>query len=303
MTENLNLLILPAGELTPNPRNPRGPVTAEDAGMDELIASVREKGVLQPPVITSDRTIVIGHRRHRAAEICGVSLPCLIKDYDVIEQQEIMLIENLQRQDLDPLREGQAYARLVAAGLNYNDIARRVGMPHIRVSQRLDITRLPPDIGKLFATLDLPVSAASVLVKIEDEDALRRIVGMVVSRRLAVPAIEKLVKETLRPKKPIRNYRPSRHPGRPRGIVRDDLVAALTPRASESVSLGDLVRELDYVCCACGMNATEESRATLCSACPLAAFLNRFVQIPLPDGAHPLDLMAKTAKTASEKAA
>jgi ParB family chromosome partitioning protein len=298
-TADSNLLYLPASDLTRNPLNPRGPVEATDPGIDELIASVRNKGVLQPIVVTSDRIIVIGHRRHKAAEICGTLLPCLIKDYDVVEQQEIMLIENLQRQDLDPLREGQAYARLVEAGLNYQEIARRVGKPHTRVSERLDITRLPPDIGRLFATLDLPVSAARHLVKIEDEDALRRIVGMVISRRLAVPAIERLVKDTLRPAKTRPNASRHKHVERPRGIVRDDLVTALNARADESVSLGDLVRELDYVCCACGMNATEQSRATLCSACPLAAFLNRFAQIPLKEGMHPLDLMAKTAPEAA----
>ena len=294
-----DLLYLLATDLTPNPLNPRGPVEATDPGMDELIASVREKGVLQPIVATSEHVIVIGHRRHKAAEVCGVALPVLVKDYSSIEQQEIMLIENLQRQDLDPLREGQAYARLLEAGLNNNDIARRVSKPASRIAERLDITRLPPDVGQLFARLELPVSAARHLVKIEDEDALRRIAGMIVTRRLGLPAIEKLVKSEARPARPLRNYQ-HKVSERPRGIVRDELVAALNARSAESVSLGDLVAELDYVCCACGMNATVQSRATLCSACPLAAFLNRFAKIPLREGFHPLDLMAKTSP---EKAA
>jgi len=281
-------------EITPNPLNPRGPVSANDSGMEELIASVREKGILQPLTITPQRVIIIGHRRHKAAEICGVALPCLVKDSDLIEQQEIMLIENLQRQDLNPLREGQAYARLQEAGLALSEIARRCGVISIRVSDRIAIANFPADIGDLFAKLELPIGAARPLAKIEDEDALRRIAGMIVTRRLALPAIEKLVKEVVVPRKPHRNYE-KKHSERPKGIIRDELVDRLTELQAFSVTYSDLVRELDYVCCACGMNGTEAGRTTLCSACPLAAFLNRFAKLPLKPNTSPHDLMAQTA--------
>lgn len=281
-------------ELTPNPLNPRGPVSSDDPGMDELIASVREKGVLQPLMVTLDRVIVIGHRRHKAAEICGVNVPCITRDYDLIEQQEIMLIENLQRQDLNPLREGQAYARLHEAGLALTEIARRCGVIAIRVSDRIAIAHFPTDIGDLFGKLELPVGAARPLSKIAAEDDLRRIVGMIVTRRLTLPSIEKLVKEVVAPKKPHRNYE-KKNTERPKGIVRDELVTALANRSEEALTYSDLVRELDFVCCACGMSGTEAGRATLCSACPLAAFLNRFAKLPLKAGTPPFDLMAQTA--------
>jgi len=266
--------------------------------MDELVASVQEKGVLQPIVATSDRIIVIGHRRHKAAEICGARLPCLIKDYEVIEQQEIMLIENLQRQDLDPLREGQAYARLVESGQAQSDIARSLGTHESRVYRHLLIAAFPEDIGQLFAALELPVSAAEVLQKIDGEDELRRIVGMIVTRRLSIPAIKKLVKETVRVKNPLRSYRRSQ-PRSPQGIIRDDLVAALAARATEQISIGDLVRELEYICCACGLGATAQGRETLCSACPLTAFLNRFTGLPVKPGTPTFELMARTAPGAT----
>lgn len=116
---------------------------------------------------------------------------------------------------------------------------------------------------------------------------------MIVTRRLSLPSIDKLVKEVVTPKKPHRNY-VKRDPERPKGIIRDELVEALSSR-NDSLTFSDLVRELDFVCCACGMNKTEAGRATLCSACPLAAFLNRFAKLPLKAGTPPHDLMAQTA--------
>ena len=288
--------------LTPNPLNPRGPVAADDPGMEELIASVGEKGVIQPLTVTGEWVIIIGHRRHRAALIAEVpEVPCIVTDYDMIEQQEIMLIENLQRQDLNPLQEAKAYVRLREVGLNNAEIARRVGMNVVRVSERIPIALFPSEIGELFARLELPIGAAPVLSQIEGVDELRRITAMIVTRRLSLNAIKSLVKETLGPRKQGKEYdRKYKHPERPAGIVRDDLVAALATRSTEQISIGDLARELDYVCCACGMSDTEASRSTLCSACPLAAFLNRFAAMPLTPGTPSFDLMAKTAPEARQ---
>lgn len=303
---NAEIANLALAELTPNPLNPRGPVGADDAGMEGLVESVREKGVLQPLIVTSDGTIVIGHRRHKAAELAGLStVPCILRDYDSIAQQEIMLIENVQREDLNPLQEGQAYARLLEAGVIQSEIARKIGFPEVRIYQRLIITRFPADIAALFGSLDLPVSAAAPLSMIEDEDALRRITGLVVSRRLAVAQVEKLVKEQqikTRPRRRSGGYdsESRKQRARPQGIVLDEMIEALNGRAAESVTIHQLLGELDYVCCACGMSSTPALKATLCSACPLAAFLNRFAKIPIPPGTHRQDLMAKTATEAGQ---
>jgi ParB family chromosome partitioning protein len=88
--------------LSPNPLNPRGAV--DGPGLDELAASIRAQGVLQPLLITPDGVVVAGHRRLAAARIAGLDeVRVVVRDLDPVQQQEIMLVENLQRQDLSAI--------------------------------------------------------------------------------------------------------------------------------------------------------------------------------------------------------
>lgn len=290
--------------LKPNPLNPRGPVSPDDPKVLELAASIRKKGVIEPPVILRSGMIVAGHRRAAGCLLAEVERTRVIVRDDLTEQEqlELMLIENVQREDLDPLQEGLAYMRLADLfKLTNMDIARRLGTNQMRVAERLAIARFPRDIALLFARGEMALSVAQHLRRIENEDDLRRIVTMAVSRRLTIKAIKRVVDQHLLPaKEGLRNYsRKQTHVAeRPKGVVRDTLVESLTARKEESLKVVDLIRELDYVCCACGMADSPQSRATLCSACPLAAFLNRFAAIKT-DFAHTYDLMAKTAPEGS----
>jgi ParB family chromosome partitioning protein len=286
-------------KLKPNPLNPRGEIAPDATGIEELAASIVEKGILQPLVITLEDTVIAGHRRRIAAITASLSqVPCIIRDLSPLEQQEVMLIENIQREDIDPLSEGRAYQRMIEGGATQNDIARKVGIHAVRVSERLIIARMPEDVGLLFGRLELPVSAAKPLSQIESEDDLRRIAGMIVSRKLAVESLERLIKrEGIKTRGKSRNTRPYRNSERPRGIVRDNLVLALAQRRDDPLTIGDLLREMDFVCCACGMSGSEASRETLCAACPLASFLNRFAQIDV-SGINKTELMAITAQEA-----
>jgi ParB family chromosome partitioning protein len=93
----------PTLSLKPNPLNPRGDVDA--SGLDDLAASIHAQGVLQPLLITPDGVVVAGHRRLAGARMAGLEqVPVVVRDLDPVQQQEIMLVENLQRQDLSPVR-------------------------------------------------------------------------------------------------------------------------------------------------------------------------------------------------------
>src|SRR5438132_10566410 len=118
--------------LRPNPLNPRGEL--HPAGLQELADSIRAQGVLQPLLVTPAGVVVAGHRRLAAARLAGLSdVPVVARDLDRVQQQEIMLVENLQRQDLSPVEEARAYRRLLDAGHTIAQLARRTGVPSARI--------------------------------------------------------------------------------------------------------------------------------------------------------------------------
>lgn len=277
--------------LKPNPLNPRGALSKDEPGIRELAASIREQGLIEPLVITTQGLIVAGHRRHLACTLAGVSrVRVVVRNLSEQQQLEIMLVENLQRQDLNPLEEARGYLNyLEKTGNTVADTARNLGVNSIRVSQRLAILELPVEVQHWCASGDVPLSAVPELVRLEDEADQRRVAGLLASGALSVPKLKKYVADPAvrtRPQGQVRvrglanrrNY--ERVPAdTPKGPVRDRLVEALRARSGEQVSLADLVKHFNFVSCACGMAATEKSQETMCAACPLAMFVNRLVGV------------------------
>lgn len=150
-------------KLKPNPQNPRGAV-AHDSALLELAASIKSHGVLQPLVITPNDLIVAGHRRFEAAKLAGLeSVPVVVKKLSQIEQLQIMLIENLQRADLNVVQEGAAFKALVDYGLTPSQIAKATGISGSRISNCIAIQVLPPDVQTKFAAKQIALSCATVL--------------------------------------------------------------------------------------------------------------------------------------------
>lgn len=149
-----------------NPLNPRGTILFDDAVVD-LAASIRSHGVLQPILITPEGVIVAGHRRVKACEIAGrKEIPCLVRALTEAEQLQIMLIENLQRSDLDPVQEGKAFLELTKRGLNVNQIFQATGITKARINNRIAVAALPEQIHVVFATGKLPVNCVECLADI-----------------------------------------------------------------------------------------------------------------------------------------
>jgi len=175
----------PAGEvaisaLDPNPFQPRG---ALDPGrLAELAASVRESGIVQPILVRrrGDRfQIIAGERRFRAAQAAGLStVPVTVRDVDDEHLLELALVENIQREELNPIEEAQAFHRLQDEfHLTQEEIARRVGRDRTTVANTLRLLRLPRELREMVATSRLDAGHARALLALdraEDQVALGR---------------------------------------------------------------------------------------------------------------------------------
>jgi ParB family chromosome partitioning protein len=163
------LAIIPLADIHPSPNNPRENLT----GLDELAASIREQGLIQPLIVqkipgVDGFRIVAGHRRHAAARIARIAeLPCVIRK-DLLPDEELlaMLVENGQRANLDPIEEARALRKLKSQGLSGQDIARKIGRSLPYVAGRLTLLSLPVEeqeqLRSGFGTLTQAVAKARV---------------------------------------------------------------------------------------------------------------------------------------------
>lgn len=160
-------------QLKPNPNNPRGEVIVDDA-LRELAESIKEQGVLQPILVLPDGTIVIGHRRVKAAELAGLdAVPVVVRELSGSQQIQIMLIENLQREDLTALQIAKAYQTLTDHGLSINEIAKATGFRPDSVSKHLNILKLPDELHHCFdGEFAIPLGGVCHLLKLSPADQL-----------------------------------------------------------------------------------------------------------------------------------
>jgi len=136
--------------------NPRGALDPQDTSINELAESINAHGLLQPLVITPDGIIIAGHRRRLACELVGLErVQVVIRNLNEREQLEVMLIENIQRRDLNNLQIAQALQKLSEQGLSVRDIAPKVGMHYETVRKHLGVVRLPAELHPMFASGEL----------------------------------------------------------------------------------------------------------------------------------------------------
>jgi ParB family chromosome partitioning protein len=158
----------PLARLKPNPLNPRQ-VDANDPKVIELADSIRARGVLQPLLITPDHVIVAGHRRAVAARLAGlVRVPTITKALSEADQLAAILVENLQREGLNPVQTGLACERLVARGRSVEEIARSTGLSSFTVRRYLALAKLPLPLLQAIskAPTPIPLGYIDVLAKL-----------------------------------------------------------------------------------------------------------------------------------------
>lgn len=180
-------------------RNPRQPRREFDAAkLGELADSIREHGVVQPIVVkpVGDRyQIVAGERRWRAAQLAGLTkVPAVVRSFTEQEQMEIALIENLQREDLNPLEEAEAYRVLLDQfGLTQEELARRLGKSRPQISNTLRLLQLSDEVREYVRLGQLSMGHAKVLLGVEEPALQAELAGIVLARGLSVRDLEALI--------------------------------------------------------------------------------------------------------------
>lgn len=181
--------------------------------LDELVQSIKEHGVVQPVLVrkvTGGYEIVAGERRWRAAAKAGLeTVPAVVKDLSDRQAMEIGLVENLQREDLNPIEEAEAYRRLVDEfSLTQEEVAARVGKSRAQVTNTLRLLNLPDTVREGVLRGDIQMGHAKVLLGLESPQALEVAARRIVKDNLSVRETERLVRNII--------LAPEKKPERPR---------------------------------------------------------------------------------------
>jgi len=200
-------------EIRPNPYQPRKEF--EQSAIDELAGSIKEHGIIQPLIVRKSIKgfeLVAGERRLRAAKLAGLKqVPVVVKAYTDQQLMEIALIENLQRENLNPLEEAEAYEKLIAHhDYTQDQLAKKIGKSRPHVANMLRLLQLPEGIRKMVSAADLSMGHARALLTVTDEKAQLQLAKDVVEKELSVRQLEELVKQLsvsreTKKKKPAKN--------------------------------------------------------------------------------------------------
>ena len=185
------------GSVTPNPRQPRQ--TFDEEALEELAASITEVGLLQPVVVRKigegKYELVMGERRWRASQQAGLEyIPAIVRETPDTAMLRDALLENLHRQQLDPLEEAAAYQQLLDDfGATHEQLAQRVGRSRPHISNTLRLLNLPPGVQKRVAAGVLSAGHARALLSLNDPQAQERLAQRIVDEGLSVRSVEEIV--------------------------------------------------------------------------------------------------------------
>lgn len=187
---------LPVNEIEPNREQPRKVFDKEK--LEALADSIREHGVVQPLIVVKADgyyTIVAGERRWRAAKLVGLKeVPVIVRDYTPREVEEIALIENLQRENLNPLEEAAGYRQLMDKfGLTQEEVSKRMGKSRPAVANSLRLFSLPEDVQKMLEKSEISVGHAKVLLGADSQKRMSEAAKEIVQKGLNVRQTEALI--------------------------------------------------------------------------------------------------------------
>ena len=203
----IGIMQIPIGELDPNPDQPRQ--TFDETTIAQLAASIQDQGFLQPllvvPTPGGRYRIVAGERRYRAGRKAGVdTIPCIVRDLDVTQQMEIALIENLQREDLNPMEAARGIDALkTQCGYTQEKIAARLGMSRPAVANMLRLLTLPDEVTEMVRDGLLTAGHARVLAGLNSREDQIRLAHRAADEGMNVRQLEQLA-ASLKPDRPAR---------------------------------------------------------------------------------------------------
>lgn len=189
--------VLPVDVIVPNPFQPRKDFAPQE--LEELAESIRENGLVQPVIVRpgadGNYELVAGERRLRAAKLAGLAqIPVIVRTVTDIESLEMALIENVQREDLNPVEEARAYEQLQNHfQLTQEEMAKKVGKDRSSLANTLRLLKLPSEILKLVENRRLSEGHARAILTLEEESVMQTVADKILRDHLSVRDAEKLV--------------------------------------------------------------------------------------------------------------
>lgn len=196
--EGRHFLFVGIEEVRPNPFQPRKRV--KDADIDQLSESIKEKGIIQPLLVRKagdGYELIAGERRWRAAQKAGlIEIPVLVREAEPTSQLELSLIENIQRQNLNPMEEAEAYQRLIQEfNMSQEEVGHRVGKDRSTIANFLRLLKLSPWIQEKIAEGALSFGHAKCLLSLESAQDQTKLANEVVEKEISVRELERLIKK------------------------------------------------------------------------------------------------------------
>lgn len=198
-TPRPGLYDIPVDLIDPNPNQPRHKIELDT--LDDLVASIKQHGILQPLIVTKHDSrfqLIAGERRFRAAQRLGLpSVPAIVRDTRELEQLELAIVENVQRQDLNPVEEALAYQQLIEEfGLTQEDVAKKVGKSRTTVANAIRVLQLPPEMQQAIRHGQLSGSHAKVLLSAVTPHERQQLFNQITKQQLPVRAAAQLGRTT-----------------------------------------------------------------------------------------------------------
>lgn len=191
-------------EIKPNPKQPRLKIDQEK--LQELVDSIREYGVVQPVVVRSQPgggyELIAGERRWRACQQLGLEyIPAVIREYGELQSAAIALIENLQRENLNPLEEATAYRRLMDEfQLTQEEVSQRVGKSRPQITNMVRLLSLPNEIKVKLSNGEISAGHARALLTLESRQKQIEVCDLIIKKQLSVRQVEELVQSLIKGK-------------------------------------------------------------------------------------------------------
>jgi len=198
--ENTGVKEIRVNEIEPNTNQPRK--SFDDEKLQQLAESIKQHGIVQPIIVKKENDIyriVAGERRWRAARLAGlVSVPVIVKDISNRQIMEIALIENLQREDLNPIEEAEAFERLIKDyEMTQDELSKTIGRSRSAIANSIRLLSLCDPIKSFVINGELSSGHARTLLAVEDGELQKKIAGEIIKNQLNVRETEKLVKKLL----------------------------------------------------------------------------------------------------------
>ena len=243
---------IPLSEIRSNPYQPR--VHFDEDTLNELAESIKEIGVLEPIIVKKSikgYELVAGERRTKASRLAGLdTIPAIVKDFTDDEMMEIAILENIQREDLSPIEEAQAYKNYMdKMGATQEEVANKFKKSRSYITNLLGLLNLPSDIQKAVTTKSISMSHARVLSKLEDADLIKELADKVMHEGLSVRDLESISQDNnIKKNNPIKIKKAN--PTRYRiyeNVMREKIGNKVTIKSNKITIPFDSDRDLDRI--------------------------------------------------------